>query len=356
MSQETGESLPETPAIIIDEAIAQANIARLQAHCDARGVRLRPHIKTHKLPRFARAQVEAGASGITCQKISEAEIMADGGIDDILITYNIVGDAKLKRLRALAGRLRHLGVTADSAATVDGLSSAFADAPRPLEVLVECDTGAGRCGVQTPREAADLAARINAAPGLSFGGLMTFPAVGDMTGVARFMREALALLDERGIACPDVSSGGTPDMWKAGDEDIVTEYRAGTYIFNDRAVVASGACTLEDCAVKVHATVVSTPTPNRAVVDAGSKTLTTDLFGQTGHGTVIGHPEAKIVGLSEEHGVIHTPKAGSFQVGERIEIVPNHVCVVVNMFDTAWLRRKDGTLEEIAIDARGKVT
>ena len=356
MSLDAPNALPETPALVLDQDVVQANIDRLQAHCDARGVRLRPHIKTHKIPRLALAQVAAGAAGITCQKIGEAEVMADAGLDDILISYNIVGAAKCARLRRLAGRLRHLAVTADSAATIDGLSATFEDAERPLVVLVECDTGAGRCGVQSPEEAAALAARIDAAPGLSYGGLMTFPAVGDLDGVARFMRRALDLVAERGIDCREVSSGGTPDMWKSGEDDFVTEYRAGTYIFNDRSLVNRGTVPLEACAARVHATVVSAPTPTRLVVDAGSKVLTTDLFGQTGHGTVIGHPEADVVGLSEEHGVIHLPEGHGLQVGDRVEIVPNHVCVVVNMFDEIFLRRTDGTLETVPVAARGKVT
>lgn len=356
MSSDAQNALPETPALVIDEGIVHANIDRLQAHCDARGVRLRPHVKTHKMPRFALAQVAAGATGITCQKIGEAEVMADAGVDDILITYNIVGPEKCARLRRLSARLRQLSVTADSAVTIDGLSQAFRDAPRPLVVLVECDTGAGRCGVQSPEEAAALAARIEAAPGLSYGGLMTFPAVGDLEGVARFMRRALELVAERGIDCREVSSGGTPDMWKSGEDDFVTEYRAGTYIFNDRSLVNRGTVALEACAARVHATVVSAPTPTRVVVDAGSKVLTTDLFGQTGHGTVIGHPRADVVGLSEEHGVIHLPEGHGLGVGDRIEIVPNHICVVVNMFDEVFLRRADGLLEKLPVAARGKVT
>jgi D-serine deaminase-like pyridoxal phosphate-dependent protein len=360
MSADAAASLiPETPAIVIDEVVARRNIARFQAHLDRHGVRSRPHIKTHKLPLFARAQIEAGAKGITCQKIGEAEVMADAGLDDILITFNILGPAKLARLKALAGRLRRLAVVADSAVTVDGLAAAFADAPARLHVMVECDTGAGRCGVQTPGEAADLAAQIDAAPGLAFAGLMTYPAPGGAADVERFMGEALAALAARGIACPDVSSGGSPDMWSAGEPgggpSLVTEYRAGTYIYNDRSLVERGACTLDDCALVVEATVVSLPTPTRAIVDAGSKALSSDLLGLTGFGTVVGHPQAEIVALSEEHGTLKVP-AGSLAVGERVRIVPNHVCVVSNLFDSAFLKKPDGTIEEIAIPARGRVT
>ncbi|WP_186396794.1 D-TA family PLP-dependent enzyme [Stappia sp. TSB10GB4] len=351
---------PETPALVLDEAVALANIARFQAHCDRLGLKSRPHIKTHKLPRFAKAQIAAGARGITCQKIGEAEVMADAGIDDILITFNILGEAKLARLKALAGRIARLAVVADSKTTVDGLAAAFADGAATLHVMVECDTGAGRCGVQTSAEAADLAARITAAPGLAFAGLMTYPAPGKAGNVERFMGEALALLAARGIECPEISSGGSPDMWHAGEAEggsrnLVTEYRAGTYIYNDRSLVERGACTLDDCALTVHATVVSRPTPTRAVLDAGSKALSSDLLGLTGHGTIIGHPDAQIAALSEEHAVVEIP-AGSLAVGDRVRIVPNHCCVVTNLFDRAWLLAADGGVEEIDIAARGRMT
>ncbi|WP_186398334.1 D-TA family PLP-dependent enzyme [Stappia sp. P2PMeth1] len=351
---------PETPALVLDEAVALANIARFQAHCDRLGLKSRPHIKTHKLPRFAKAQIAAGARGITCQKIGEAEVMADAGIDDILITFNILGEAKLQRLKALAGRIARLAVVADSGTTVDGLASAFADSAATLHVMVECDTGAGRCGVQTPEEAVDLAARIKAAPGLVFAGLMTYPAPGKAGNVERFMGEALGLLAAHGLECPEISSGGSPDMWHAGEakggsRNLVTEYRAGTYIYNDRSLVERGACTLDDCALTVHATVVSRPTPTRAVLDAGSKALSSDLLGLTGHGTIIGHPEAQIAALSEEHAVVEIP-AGSLAVGDRVRIVPNHCCVVTNLFDRAWLLAADGGVEEIDIAARGRMT
>ena len=345
----------ETPALIIDEAVALRNVRAYQDHCDAAGIALRPHIKTHKSIRFAKAQLAAGAAGVTCQKIGEAEIMARGGVDDILITYNILGAAKLARLRALADQVRALAVTADNAPVVEGLSAAFADAPRPLDVLVECDAGAGRCGVQSPDAAAALAARIAAAPGLRFGGLMTYPAAGGAAAVAAFMRAAIDLLAAQGLACPVVSSGGSPDMWSA-EGGVVTEYRIGTYIFNDRSLVLRGACDWADCAATVLATVVSTPTPERAVIDAGSKALTTDLFGLTGYGHVLGRPEIRVTGLSEEHGVLAMDPADPLRVGDRIRIVPNHICVTVNMFDQAWLETGDGALAPLPIDARGAVT
>lgn len=345
----------ETPAFVVNEERALRNISKFQGHCDGQGLKLRPHIKTHKSIRFAKAQVEAGAVGINCQKIGEAEVMAGGGLDDILITFNILGASKRARLRSLADRVT-LRVVADNSVVVSGLSDAFAGPPNPLRVLVECDTGAGRCGVQSPEEAIALAEIIDQSPGLDFDGLLTYPAVGGQADVVTFMRETRDRLSAKGIACPTISSGGSPDMWQAETGGVITEYRAGTYVYNDRSLVERGTCSWDDCAGHVLATVVSRPTRNRAVIDAGSKALTSDLLGLEGHGHVIGHSEAKIVGLSEEHGVMEVPEDSALAVGDRIRIVPNHVCVVSNLFDHAWLETTAGDVLRLTTDARGCVT
>jgi D-serine deaminase-like pyridoxal phosphate-dependent protein len=344
-----------TPAFIVNEAVALRNIAAFQAHCDKVGLNLRPHIKTHKSIRFAKVQLAAGAVGITCQKISEAEAMLADGIDDILITYNILEFAKLARLRALSDRVSVLSVVADNAVVVQGLGQAFVGATRPLTVLVECDSGAKRCGVQTPDAAVELAYQISSTSGLSFGGLMTYPAAGMAKDAAQFMYDTKQLLDEKGLACPVISAGGSPDMWTAVPDGIITEYRIGTYIYNDRSLVERGTCTWDDCAGHVLATVVSTPTPKRAVIDAGSKVLTSDLLGFPDFGHVLGHPEISIVGLSEEHGVLKVDPETPLMIGERVRIVPNHVCVVSNMFDDVWIEHEDQSLVQMKIDARGCV-
>ena len=258
-------------------------------------------------------------------------------------------------MRALAARVT-LSVVADNATVVTGLSAAFADAPAPLTVLVECETGAARCGVQTPEKAVALAEVIANCPGLTFGGLLTYPPVGGQSAVVDFMTQTKGRLSKRGIDCPTISSGGSPDMWQAKTGGIITEYRIGTYIYNDRSLVARGTCTLDDCAGHVLATVVSKPTATRAVIDAGSKALTSDLLGLEGHGHVIGHPNAQITGLSEEHGVIALQEDSHLTVGDRIRIVPNHVCVVANMFDEVWLETSAGDYLKMKTDARGRVT
>lgn len=346
----------ETPAAVVDTAKMEANLVRAQAYADRHGLSLRPHIKTHKMPHLARRQIDLGARGITCQKLGEAEVMADAGIADIFLPYNILGETKLARLRALAARLA-LSVTADSAVVVDGYAATFAGAPAPLPVLVECDTGMGRCGVTTPEEAVALARRIAAAPGLSFHGLMTFPATHRTAEARTFLDRTIALLAASGLKPAVVSSGGTPDLYSAGDDGgTVTEYRPGTYIFSDRFQVAKGLGGYDDCALTVLATVVSRPTETRAVIDAGSKALTSDLLGLDGYGYLPAYPEAKIVSLSEEHGVIDlsaSPRRPA--IGDRLHVIPNHVCPVVNLFDAVHFVEADGRIGTVAVAARGRV-
>lgn len=345
----------DTPAVVIDIDVAQRNIEAFQKYCDQHGLALRPHIKTHKLPRFAKAQIDAGAVGINCQKIGEAEVMADAGIDNILITYNILGAAKLKRLRALHERIK-VAVTADSTVVIEGLSWAFANALKPLAIFVECDTGAKRCGAQSPQDAVELARRISASQGLEFAGLMTYPAKGGTAVVQSFMTETKARLSKAGLPCHCITSGGTPDGWQAHLAPVATEYRTGTYIYNDRSLVEGGCCALTDCALTVLTTVVSTPTADRAIIDAGSKILTSDLIGLSGYGAVVDHPRLVVSGLSEEHGHLDCSAApGRLNVGDRIRIVPNHACVVSNMVDAVHLVQGSSVVAVEPVAARGKI-
>lgn len=346
----------QTPAVLVDIDVAKRNIERFQAYADAHGLKVRPHIKTHKLPAIAEMQIDAGAVGITCQKVSEAEAMVAGSgrLDDVLITYNILGDDKLHALVALSKKVR-LAVVADNATVIDGLSAAFAAAGGTLRVFVECNTGADRCGVGAPQEAAELAARIAAAPGLEFAGLMTYPPVGGTNKVQAFMTEAKALIEAKGIAVSAITSGGSPDMMSAHLAPVTTEYRPGTYVYNDRSLVARGVCGWDDCALTVLATVVSVPAPNRAIIDAGSKTLTSDLLGLVGHGHVLGRPDIAIDQLSEEHGRLRAEGDIGLKVGQRLRIVPNHACVVTNMVDALYAFGKDKAPELWPVPARGKI-
>jgi D-serine deaminase-like pyridoxal phosphate-dependent protein len=346
----------DTPAVLIDLDLVAANLARAQTYADAHGLALRPHVKTHKLPRFARDQMALGAIGITAQKLGEAEAMAEGGLTDIFLPYNILGAAKLARLKALHDKIT-LSVTADSLVTVAGYAAAFADPTHPLPVLVECDTGAARCGVQSAPEAVGLAKAIAAAPGLRFAGLMVYPLRGGMEQTQGWLAVARAALTDAGLPPAIMSTGGTPDLWQADQVTVATEHRPGTYIYSDRMQVSFGHGTLAGCALTVLATVVSRPIPSRAVLDAGSKALAADLCPAPGHGHIRAYPDAVITGLSEEHGVVDLSACITRPlIGERVQVIPNHACVVTNLFDRVHLMR--GTVvEEIAVvTSRGKLS
>jgi len=328
----------ETPVPIVDIDRLEANISRLQTYLNEHGIANRPHIKTHKIPEIAQMQVDAGAVGITCQKVSEAEVMADAGFSDIFIPYNIVGEKKLTRLMELAKRIT-VSVTADSAVVIRRLSDAAQRAGLTLTVLIECDTGLHRCGVQSPQEAAELARLITQLPNLHFGGLMTYP-TSEQTD--NFVRETRALIAKDGLQIERVSGGGTPAMWQVHEYSEITEHRAGIYVYGDRLTLRSGAVTLDTCALKVHTTVVSRPTPDRGVLDAGSKSLSSDLHGLDGYGYICEYPDAKIYALSEEHGhVDFSACTRKPEIGERVTVIPNHCCTVTSLFDEVVGARGD---------------
>lgn len=344
----------ETPCVVIDLAKTEANLARVQAHATANGYALRPHIKTHKLPRFAKRALELGAIGITAQKLGEVEVMADAGLTDIFVPYNILGDTKLARLAVLNDRIT-ISVTADSPDTVAGYARTFLGRAKPLTVLIECDTGGGRCGAQSPTQALALARQIAQAPGLRFGGLMTYPGRGKFAEADRWLADAKAMIEAAGLPVDRITSGNSPDIWHTGDS-VVTERRPGTYIYFDRSQVEFGAATFADCALTVLATVVSRPTATRAVIDAGSKALSSDTLGLTAFGVIRDREEIVVASLSEEHGVIELPEASDWpRVGERIHIIPNHACVVTNLFDAVHLVDSKGDVEAVPVAARGRV-
>ncbi len=346
----------ETPAVVVDQDVMEANLRRCQEYADRHGIALRPHIKTHKMPHLAKLQMSLGARGITCQKLGEVEVMAQAGIDDILVTFPIVGAAKLARLSRLA-QAHRLSVVADSAEVVDGLSAAMATAGVTLNVLVECDTGGRRCGTQDAEQTVALAARIDRSPGLRFGGLMTYPPKGQTDATRVWLQAALAGLASSGLAAEIVSVGGTPDLYRAHELEVATEHRPGTYIYSDRSMVQLGLGTLDDCALHVVATVVSRPTAERAIIDAGSKTLSSDTLGLDGFGTVLEYPDARIAALSEEHGHLDVAAcARRPRIGERLTIVPNHACVVSNLAEFVHFARGGRVERSLPAAARGRVT
>jgi D-serine deaminase-like pyridoxal phosphate-dependent protein len=347
----------DTPVVTIDLDIMEETIRRAQAYFDQHGIAFRPHIKTHKIPAIAHKQVAAGAVGITCQKLGEAEVFVAAGLRDMLIPYNILGAQKLERLCNLAKQAR-IAVTVDSEVTARGISQAASREGVEIGVEVECDTGMHRCGVQSPEEAAALARLIARLPALRFQGWMTYPTTRETVA---FFQEASRLVERDGLAAPIRSGGGTPGMWRAHEAmPVVNEYRAGTYVYFDRNCVYAGAATWEQCAMRVLMTVVSRPTRDRAILDGGSKTLTNDPvgYGQKGYGYILEYPEAVIYQQSEEHGHVDLsacPPDRRPQIGERVTVIPNHACGTTNMHDEVVGVRK-GKVEVIwPVLARGKI-
>jgi len=344
-----------TPAAVIDMDKVERNIARVQAACEAAGLANRPHIKTHKSPLLAKLQVAAGAKGITCQKLGEAEVMAEAGIDDILISYNLIGEEKMARLAALQAKAT-MTVAADNSTVVAGLPRAAAQSGRLLNVVVECDTGRKRAGVETPGEAIALAREIAASKRLNFVGFMLYPTETGWAEAQRFYDEALAGVRAHGLDAAMVSTGGTPNLKNVGKLRGATEHRPGTYIYNDRMQVKAGVAGWDDCALTIYSTVVSRAGPDRGILDAGSKTLTSDTGGGLdGHGLILEHP-AKIARFAEEHGFLDLTRSNTRpNVGDVVRIVPNHVCVVVNMMDEVVMVRGEEIVGTLPVAARGKL-
>lgn len=344
----------ETPVPVIDLDRAELNLEKMQRYCREHGLALRPHIKTHKIPYFARRQVELGAVGITCQKLTEAEVMVGAGLDDILISYPLIGPAKALRLAALARRAS-MRVAVDNPIAVATAAQAARAAGTAIGVLVEFEGAAKRTGVTTVEQALALARSIREAEGLRFDGLMTYPST---AATATFVAECQPRFAEDGIAITVVSGGGTPNAWHAHEVPGLTEVRVGTYIYHDRATVAAGAARLEECALHVHATVVSRPTADRAIMDAGTKSLTSDLPSPPagpGYGLIIDYPDAVIERLNEEHGIINLSRCQRKpEIGDVLRIVPNHVCVVSNLHDEVAVSRKGQVIDTWRVAARGK--
>lgn len=354
----------DTPAILVDVDLLDRNIERMAELAKRASVRLRPHIKTHKNPVIARMQVQAGASGVTCATLKEAETMADGGIGNILIAFPLVGEAKLQRLAALLLRAE-VSVALDSVVAAAGIAAVGRRTGRTVPIYLEVDTGMNRCGLPVGEELVRVATEIAALEGVALRGLLSYGGqvhdgkttaeqyeLGRQEGTT--LVEAQMLLDRRGIKVCELSAGSTLGAAGAASVPGITEIRPGTYIFNDARRVQFGWCTAEECALSILATVVSTPA-GRVVVDAGSKTMTGDPlpFKLGGHGLIKGYPEVRIARLSEEHGVIdRSAESLGLSIGDRIEIVPNHACVVSNLFEQVHMVRAGEVLYPLPIPAR----
>lgn len=360
----TLDELP-TPAVLIDLDVVEKNIAGMQERARRAGVKLRPHAKTHKSPEIARLQLSAGASGLTLAKTSEAEVFAALGFDDIFLAYPIFGADKARRLLALADRVR-LRVGVDSVEGARSLGATFHAAGRRLPVMLKIDCGYHRVGVP-PEAAVETARRVAELPGIAFGGLFTHGGQGyaartpeeaaqAASDEGRIVAETAEAVSAAGLPVGEVSLGSTPTVRAAMTARGVTECRPGTYVYNDFSQVSLGSARLEECAMTVLATVVSVPARDRAVVDAGSKTLSTDPLRPSadGHGLVLGG-RSRVARLSEEHGVIGVAEDESFRIGERVRILPNHACVVSNLHDRLVAVRAGRVEGQVTVAARGCV-
>jgi D-serine deaminase-like pyridoxal phosphate-dependent protein len=356
-----------TPALTVDLDVLEKNLQRGAELWRRQGVGLRPHTKTHKTVEIARLQLAHGAVGLTVAKVGEAEVLARAGLDDILVAYPIMGEEKLRRLARLA-RARRLLISLDSETAAQELSRAAAAQNATLGVLVEFDAGAHRCGLEPGPALVALAKAIEKLPGLKFRGLMSF--FGNVWGTPEQRRaeaEHVAGRVARGLEAfraermpvEIVSGGSTPSAEFAHLIPGLTEIRPGTYVYNDLNTYYQGACGLEDCAVRVVTTVVSTAVTGRAIIDAGSKTFSSDLLGsgpKSGYGYVVEAPDASLIKLNEEHGHLDiTQSKHNFRVGEVVTIIPNHVCATVNMHDEILTLRQGEAVGCWKIAARGKV-
>ncbi len=355
----------ETPAVLVDLDVLERNVATMAARARAAGVRLRPHAKTHKCPEIGRLQLAAGAAGLTLAKTSEAEVFVAAGFEDVFVAYPAVGEDKGRRLLALSERAR-VSVGVDSLEGAQTLAGPFARAGRVLDVLLKIDVGYGRVGV-VPAAAAALANRLAELPGLRLAGIFTHAGhvyaartPEDVAVLARHEGQALVELAEAlrraGLPVEVVSVGSTPTARGNLQVAGVTECRPGSYVFHDANQVSLGACTLEDCALTVLATVVSTPGPGRAVLDAGSKTLSSDPARPVaaGHGWVL-DSRSRLSALSEEHGWVSLAEGDQLRVGQRVRVLPNHCCAVANLHDRLFGVRAGQVEVVFDVAARGCV-
>ncbi|WP_082232982.1 alanine racemase [Halobacillus massiliensis] len=362
--------MKDTPYIEIDEQILLNNIRRMSLLANEQGVQLRPHIKTHKIPYIAKLQLAEGAVGITVAKITEAQVMANHGIDDIFIAYPVVTKSKAEELCSLNKKLSRLIVGVDSLEGAAVLDQAAKDHNEILKVRLEVDTGLSRTGVDTEK-AVDLAQEIFRLESLELQGIFTFKGAvfeGEATmdthkaGIeeGEIMVELKDQLERNGITIEDISVGSTPTAASAAKVDGITEIRPGTYVFNDSMQVKLGVSKWKDCAAKVVATVVSRPSEKRAVIDGGSKTFATDVqpnhapLHLKGFGVLPEYPEAEFARMNEEHGVILTD-ASDLKIGGQVEIIPNHICSTVNLHNYVYLKKENNEYEKIKVEARGMI-
>lgn len=356
----------DTPAVLIDAEKLDRNLQKMAKYCAEQGIALRPHTKTHKMPEIAHMQVRYGAAGITVAKLGEAEVMADAGIQDIVVVYPVWGESKWSRLAELARGAR-ISVAMDSLPVAEGISRAAAKAGVDVGIRVEFDTGFGRCGLPLNDGSIRVAQQVRSLPNLRWEGISVYP--GHIMG-NRAIREhdlvlenaqldrLYALLSAAGVSHPIVSGGNTPAAFLSHRFHGINEIRPGTYVFNDRNTVDAEAATYEECAATVLVTVVSTSVAHRAIIDAGSKTLTADtlLSGERkNYGYVLDYPEIELYDLSEEHGHLCLAEGSELKIGDRLRIVPNHICPCINLQECVYVVSGDQVIDQWKVSGRGRV-
>lgn len=360
------DQLP-TPSLVVDLDRMEANIARMAVAAEARGVKLRPHIKTHKIPAIAQMQLAAGAAGITVATVSEAEVMAAAGLRDIFIAYPVIGADKANRVAALVTSGCRMIVGVESEEGARQMTAAAQEADVTIEVRVEIDTGLNRCGV-APERAADLARLVSNLDGLRLEGIFTYRGAGFAGRAGRPVAEVgreegemmgalAAQLREAGLPIESVSVGSTPTGLHAAVPGV-TETRPGTYVFYDNMQVNGGAAQPDWVALTILATVVSRPAPHLATLDAGSKAFSGDLhpatLGLSGFGQAYGDLDGVVERMNEEHGVVRLGSSASPRIGEKLRFIPNHVCTTVNLSDELIGVRGDRVEVIWPVAARGK--
>jgi D-serine deaminase-like pyridoxal phosphate-dependent protein len=348
----------DTPALLLDLDILKRNIAKMASFAQDAGVNLRPHCKTHKSPRIAALQLEAGAIGITCQKLGEAEVMAGAGIENLLIANQIVGDQKLSRLVDLC-RQANVTVAVDDPRNVSDLSRSAAEAGVTIGALVEVDIGMGRCGVPPGDPALDLAKTVLEAPGLEFRGLMGYEGHTVMikdpeerrqkaTEALQHLMNTVELLRAIGVPVPIVSSSGTGTFDVGGRFSGVTEIQVGSYATMDGRYRQVDVPF--ECALTVLTTVISTPRDGIVIADAGIKSVTIEF----GLPEVVGLPGAHVQYLSEEHAKIELPDGFHLDLGEKIAFLPMHGCTTINLHDRFYVLQEDKVRDVWPVAARGQ--
>jgi D-serine deaminase-like pyridoxal phosphate-dependent protein len=364
MSEPTTIPELETPAAVVDLDRVDANLRRAAEYTRSHGLAWRPHAKTHKTAELGARQVAAGAVGLTVATPREAEVMASVA-EDILVAYAPVGGARVARMMALPERVR-LSVALDGSEALRTLASAARAHDRTVRVLVEIDAGMHRVGVPTPQQAVALAAEAVELPWIAFGGILFYPGhvrdpVGDqgrpLHELSRRVEDFVSALEQAGLDPQVVSGGSTPTLWRSHEVAELTEVRPGTDVFNDRTTVLIGGCGWEECAYSVAATVVSTSVPGQAVIDAGAKALAKEEVraSEGGYGAVLGRPEVTVTSLSEEHGILDLADTDwRPRVGDQVRVVPNHVCVSVNLQERLWVVKGEEIVDTWEVVARAR--